>query len=73
MENERDILINNVTRDNDTDFVTLSLSETIGGSEGSLYSIYIEFLSRIADDRLNGLYLDYYINPGTNEKRLVVC
>ncbi|ODM92505.1 Thyrotropin-releasing hormone-degrading ectoenzyme, partial [Orchesella cincta] len=43
----------------------------IGDEHEESFMVYIEFVSRIADDRLNGLYLDYYVEPTSQEKRFL--
>lgn len=67
MSGGSNIAISNVTRDNETDFLVLHLDRSL--QKNSEYTVFVEFVARIGDDRLNGMYLDYYINPETKEKR----
>lgn len=50
--------ITGIERDLENDFLIIGLKGELNPKES--YNVTIDFVSRVADDRLNGLYLDYY-------------
>ena len=46
------------------DFFIINLDEEL--EAGQKYEIYIEFLALIPADKLDGMYLDFYVDPATD-------
>jgi hypothetical protein len=49
------------------DFLHISFSSP--AQAGQKYEVSIEFVTPISSDRLNGMYLDFYDDPVTEERK----
>lgn len=57
------------TEDKNKQTLTISVKEPLEAT--SEYTVTIDFVSRVADDRQDGLYLSQYIDPDTGIVKLV--
>lgn len=58
------VAIQSVGYDPENQFFVINLGESLNA--GSRYDIYIEFIAPVSQSRLDGMYLDQYVDPETN-------
>ncbi|CAL8114162.1 unnamed protein product [Orchesella dallaii] len=68
-ENSEAVSISSLGTEPEYHFIVINLEETL--KAGSQYEIYIEFVTPVSQTRLDGMYLDSYVDPATNETKYV--